>query len=249
MGFWFIPLIEMFQHHALGCHHGARDRAEIPAVVQEETTWSTLLRCENPAGAGLEKVSCQWAHRDARAQVEYTKMDTRQYTINNDAHHLTHRCFTTRVRCLPFLSRTCQLCGSRAIGRQRISTCSMQCVATQSEWELHAAFLAIDTWLPRLRGTTLCLFQSDSTAALYAVMHASGETPAMNALTAEIAFRLKCANVFKVPEHVAGTLNFDCVALSRLSEGAQLPAILGNVRRDVPKPRQPVFFWCLLRCL
>ena len=30
---------------------------------------------------------------------------------------------------------------------------------------------------------------------------------------------------------------------SRLSEGAQLPAILGHVRRDVPKPRQPGFFW------
>ena len=38
VGFWFIPVVEMFQHHALGCHHGARDRAVLPEVVQEETT-------------------------------------------------------------------------------------------------------------------------------------------------------------------------------------------------------------------
>ena len=92
--------------------------------------------------------------------------------------------------------------------------------AWQSEWELHAALLAIGTWLLRLRGQPLCLFQSDSTATLYAVMHASGKTPSY-ALAAEIALRLECANVFTVPEHVAGTLNFDCDALSRLSEGAQ----------------------------
>ena len=162
--------------------------------------------------------------------------------------------------------------------------------AWQSEWELHAALLAIDTWLPRLRGQPLCLFQSDSTATLYAVMHASGKTPAMNALAAEIALRLEslyavmhhecarsgdrfatrapvcshacfrqnssheCARsgdrfATRVCQRLHSTrargvaLNFDCDALSRLSEGAQLPAILGNVRRDVPKPRQPGFFW------
>ena len=65
----------------------------------------------------------------------------------------------------------------------------------------------------------------------------------MGALAAVIAQRLECANVFTVPEHVAGALNFDCDALSWLSEGAQLPAILGNVRRDVPKTWKPGFFW------
>ena len=48
-------------------------------------------------------------------------------------------------------------------------------------------------------------------------MHASGKTTAMNALAAETALRHECANVFTVPEHVAGTLNFDCDPLSLLN--------------------------------
>ena len=98
MGFRFVPVAEVIQHHALGCHHSARDRAALPEVVLEETTWSTLLRCENPAGAGLGKVAYQWAHRDAGAQTEKTKIDRRQYTVSNDAQRLAHRCFTIRVR-------------------------------------------------------------------------------------------------------------------------------------------------------
>ena len=86
-------MAEVFQHHALGCHHSARDRAVRPEVVQEETTWSTLLRCENQAGAGLGKVAYQWARRDAGAQTEFSQMDRRQYTVSNDAHRLAHRCF------------------------------------------------------------------------------------------------------------------------------------------------------------
>ena len=49
--------------------------------------------------------------------------------------------------------------------------------AWQAEWELLAALLAIDLWLPRLRGRALCLFQMDATAALYTIMKASGKRP------------------------------------------------------------------------
>ena len=73
-------------------------------------------------------------------------------------------------------------------------------------------------------------------------MQASGKTPAVNALAAKIALRLECANIFTVPEHVAGKLNCDCDAFSRISQRAQRLAILNNLRRDVPKPRQPDFF-------
>ncbi|CAK0867373.1 unnamed protein product, partial [Prorocentrum cordatum] len=113
--------------------------------------------------------------------------------------------------------------------------------AWQAEWELCAALPAVDTWLPRLRGQTLCLFQLGATAALRALLRAAGGAPAMNAVAAEIALRLECAGVQVVPEHLAGMFDFECDALSRIGEGAEMPGSLlrpaqcmwaGRLRRD-----------------
>ena len=71
----------------------------------------------------------------------------------------------------------------------------------------------------------------------------------MNALAAEIALRLECADVQTAPEHLSGTLNFTCDALSRLSEGAAMPAILAGIQRDHPRPRCKAFFWAWPRSL
>ena len=138
-------------------------------------------------------------------------MGRRQYTVSNDAHRLAHRCFTIRVRRHP-------LCQGRTNGvaRGRLGERGFQLVRCRARPPSLAIRVGItrsvtsdryvvvpSSWQP------LCLFQSDSTTTLYAVLHASGKTPAMNALAAEIALRLECANVFTVPEHVAGRLNFD----------------------------------------
>ena len=89
----------------------------------------------------------------------------------------------------------------------------------------------------------MCLIQLDATAALHAIMRSAGRTPAMNAIAAEIALRLEIAGVQLLPEHLAGTLNFDCDALSRLGKDFKAPAKLNSVKRDTPKQRVASFFW------
>ena len=121
--------------------------------------------------------------------------------------------------------------------------------AWQAEWELYAILLAVDTWLVQLRGEAACLFQADATAALFSAARMAGRTPAMNAVAAEIALRLESAHVHMATEHYEGVLNFHCDALSRLSQGAEIPAVLAAVERCSPKPRSAQFFWAWPRDL
>ena len=116
--------------------------------------------------------------------------------------------------------------------------------AWQAEWELYAVLLAVDAWLGHLWGNPLAVIQMDATAALHAVMRAAGRTPAMNAIASEIALRLEIAGVQFLPEHLSGTLNFDCDALSRLhKEGIEVPKKLVGIPRTTPKDRVQSFFW------
>ncbi|CAK0883204.1 unnamed protein product, partial [Prorocentrum cordatum] len=98
--------------------------------------------------------------------------------------------------------------------------------AWQAEWELLALLVAVDCWLPRLEDEALALLQTDATAALFSAARLAGRTPLMNALAAELALRFESANVHVSLEHVAGTLNFECDALSRISQGAAIPRSL-----------------------
>lgn len=115
--------------------------------------------------------------------------------------------------------------------------------AWQAEWELFAILIAVDTWLPHLRGQAAFLLQADATAALYAAARLAGRTAAMNAIAVEIAIRLESAQVCLSPEHLRGALNFECDALSRLAQGAAVPERLLHVSRSSPKPRRQQFFW------
>ena len=116
--------------------------------------------------------------------------------------------------------------------------------AWQAEWELYAVMMAVDAWLGHLWGHLLCVIQVDATAALHAVMRASGRTPAMNAIAAEVALRLEVAGVHLLPEHLSETLNFDCDALSRLQkEGVEIPEKLKDVPRHIAKDRVAAYFW------
>ena len=117
--------------------------------------------------------------------------------------------------------------------------------AWQAEWELFAVLIAIDTWLPHLRGQAAFLLQADATAALFAAARMAGRTAAMNAIAVEIAIRLESAQVILSPEHFRGTLNFECDALSRLAQGAKVPERLLGVERALPKLRQRSFFWAV----
>jgi hypothetical protein len=121
--------------------------------------------------------------------------------------------------------------------------------AWQAEWELLTVLIAIDTWLPRLRCQAMCLVQTDATAALHDVQRLAGRTPAMNAMSAELAIRFESAQVHVKAEHFNGTLNFECDALSRLAQGAAMPGILKGVPRAVPRQRCAAFFWAWPRAL
>jgi hypothetical protein len=122
--------------------------------------------------------------------------------------------------------------------------------AWQAEWELLAVLIAVDTWLPHLHAQAVSLLQTDATAALYDATRMAGRTPAMNALAAELALRFESAQVHMTGEHLSGTLNFACDALSRLSEGtARVPEALAGVARATPRPRVPAFFWAWPRAM
>ena len=115
--------------------------------------------------------------------------------------------------------------------------------AWQAEWELFGALVAVDTWLARLMGHPLVLMQLDATAALHAVLRSAGRTPAMNALAAEVALRMEIAGVQLLHEHVSGTLNVECDALSRIAQGKAVPKTLEGIRRDEPRTRTARFWW------
>ena len=121
--------------------------------------------------------------------------------------------------------------------------------AWQAEWELLAVLVAVDVWLPHLHGQGMCLLQTDAAAALHDAARLAGRTPAMSAIAAELALRLESAQVHVQPEHLSGTLNFECDALSRLSQGASIPKTLANVQRSEPRRRSPSFFWAWPRDL
>ena len=72
----------------------------------------------------------------------------------------------------------------------------------------------------------------------------------MNALAAELALRFESPQVHMAPEHVSGTLNYACDALSRLSKGtAKVPAAFAGIVRATPRLRLPAFFWAWPRTL
>ena len=121
--------------------------------------------------------------------------------------------------------------------------------AWQAEWEFLTLLRAVDTWIGHLRSRSTALFQMDATAALHTAARGAGRTPVMNALAAELAIRMESANSRMLPEHLSGTLNFECDALSRLSQGAEIPPALAGVRRVNPRPLSPSFFLAWPRAL
>jgi hypothetical protein len=120
--------------------------------------------------------------------------------------------------------------------------------AWQAEWELLVILVAIDTWMTFLKDQAVVL-QSDAAAALFATRRRAGRTPAMNALCAEIALRCESLQLDLREEHLRGAFNFEADALSRLSEGADVPDRLKGVSRFTPKPRTPAFYWAWPRQL
>ena len=100
--------------------------------------------------------------------------------------------------------------------------------------------IAVDTWLSAVHSRAMCLMQTDVAAALHDAARIAGRSPAMNASAAELALRFE--GVHFVPQHLDSTLNFQCRALSRLAEGAEVPANFKHVARAAPRKREPCFF-------
>ena len=98
------------------------------------------------------------------------------------------------------------------------------------ESEMLAAHVAMDTGLARLRGETLLMFQTDATAAPCSILKALGETPAMKCNCRRDGHSLGVRPCSVRARASARTPRFECDALSRISEGTDIPDVLNSVR-------------------
>ena len=112
-----------------------------------------------------------------------------------------------------------------------------------AEYELLAVLLAIVTWGTLLKGwTTQFWLQMDSAPALSAALKLSSSTATVNLVAAEIALRLEALSIPQIEgEHYRGTLNIEADALSRLSEGKEVPASCVGIEASVVPPRSAVY--------
>ena len=98
------------------------------------------------------------------------------------------------------------------------------------------------TWKEELSGSSTCLLQADSRAALGAALRMASNRATMNALAAELGLRAAASGITFEGEHYRAVLNFECDALSRLAQGYQTPSSLLNVPRATPPERTKAFF-------
>ena len=92
---------------------------------------------------------------------------------------------------------------------------------------------ALDTWIVHLQGKCAAVIQIDATATLFNIKRLSSKT------AAEIAFRLEAHDIMFTPEHRPSVLNFECDALSRLSQGATVSGRLTAIPRSSPNEHRP----------
>ena len=99
-----------------------------------------------------------------------------------------------------------------------------------------AILIAIDLWAHLIQPAGVAALEGDATAALYAVNRLSSRTSTMNNLVAEISIRCEPKHIRLTLGHLRAVYSIEADALSRLSEGATLPASLAGV----PRARAPV---------
>ena len=85
--------------------------------------------------------------------------------------------------------------------------------------------------------------QADSKAALGAALKLSSPRPLMNAIAAEISLMLERFQIQSLRgDHFRGSINVEADALSRLGEGAEIPASLTDVPRASAPDRGSKFY-------
>jgi hypothetical protein len=114
-------------------------------------------------------------------------------------------------------------------------------------WELLTLVVSVRIWAPFLRGDLAEVrVQADSMPALGAAVKMTSPTPVLNELAMELALALESIGAeVAVGEHIRGVLNVEADALSRLWEGAELPARLRCVRRTTAPSRQETWYHAL----
>ena len=129
--------------------------------------------------------------------------------------------------------------------------------AYMAEWEILAILISLKIWGHRLKASRAQLIvQVDSKAAMGAALKLASPRPLVNTIAAEIALELENLRADALaPEHFRGILNVEADALSRLSEGKQIPTrLLKAINKKVPA-RDHHFFrawpaeWAQAGCL
>ena len=114
-------------------------------------------------------------------------------------------------------------------------------------WELLTIVVSVRVWAPFLRGDLAEIrVQADSLAALGAAVKLTSPVPVLNELAMELALALESIGAeVTLGEHIRGILNVEADALSRLYEGAELPARLRCVPRTLAPARHEAWYKAL----
>lgn len=101
-------------------------------------------------------------------------------------------------------------------------------------YELLALVVSLNIWRPYLRGCRLGLVaQLDNEAALRVAVKLASPRPKVNRLAAELALQLEIVGAEAVTgHHWRNILNIEADALSRLTEGKDIPLRLRTLPRD-----------------
>ncbi len=114
-------------------------------------------------------------------------------------------------------------------------------------WELLAVVISVRVWASALRGDLADVrVQADSMPALGAAVKLTSPATILNELAMELALALESIGAeVAIGEHIRGVLNVEADALSRLHEGAELPARLRCVARHKAPVRCESWFLAL----
>ena len=103
--------------------------------------------------------------------------------------------------------------------------------AWQSEWELLAVAISARLFGPQIASQAVHL-TTDNTGVLHTALNLRASSPGMVAVAAELACVLRQFDIdLRQGNHVRSAANYLADALSRLSRGAAVPALLVPVTR------------------
>ena len=112
----------------------------------------------------------------------------------------------------------------------------------QNEWEALAVLVSLIAFGEELAGAKWEL-QTDNQTAMTAAMKYKSTKPLMNLVAGEIALRLeRLRSDLAVAQHVPGVLNVEADALSRLTEGKEVPECVRGVPRRAAPDRTGAFW-------